>query len=225
VLVLGIETATPWCGVALWDESGPVAARAFVNHMELSARLIPTIKSLLAEEGRIVNDLGGVAASIGPGSFTGLRIGVATAKTLAQAAGKPIVGIETLDAMAFPYEPLIACGTALAVTLTARRGEYYARWYGGEDHSIRALSRDRLREELALASIPVLVLGDAALKDGLSGTGLPVAPSAHLPQALNVAAMGYRRLAAGDSDDLMSLVPLYIGRSAAEERRDGAPAG
>jgi tRNA threonylcarbamoyladenosine biosynthesis protein TsaB len=222
VLVLGIETATRWCGVALWNDDGPVASRAFVNHMELSARLVPTLQSLLADENRDLNDVGGIAVSIGPGSFTGLRIGVATAKTLAQATGKPVVGVETLDALALPYTPLAACGTRLAVTLAARRDQYYVRWYGDDDRTIHVATTDELREQLALSANAVLVLGDASLQAGLSGTGLPILSGAHHPHALNIAAMGHRRLAAGDSDDLMLLVPLYIGRSAAEERRASA---
>lgn len=219
MLVLGIETATNWCGIALWDDSGPVAARAFVNHMELSARLIPAIQTMLTEEERTFSDVQGLAVSIGPGSFTGLRIGVATAKTLAQAAGLPIVGIQTMDAMALPYGPLVECGTRLALTLSARRDQYYVRWQGSDDDVIRIMATDELREALADSTRPVLVLGDAALKAGISGTGRPISAAANHPRALSVAALGHERLTRGDTDDLMSLVPLYIGRSAAEERR------
>lgn len=218
MLVLGIETATNWCGVALWNDEGPVAARAFVNHMELSSRLIPTIQSMLAEEDRQFGDLGGLAVSLGPGSFTGLRIGVATAKTLAQAGGLPIVGVGTMEAMSVPYGPLLECRTKVALTLSARRDTFYVQWLGEGDASISSLSTDELREALASSDRPAFVLGEAALKSGVSGTGCPIPASGHYPSALNVAALGHARLSRGDSDDLMSLVPLYVGRSAAEER-------
>lgn len=218
MLVLGIESATNWCGVALWDDAGPVASRAFVNHMELSARLVPTIQRMLREEDLRFADLGGIAVSTGPGSFTGLRIGVATAKTLAQAAGLPIAGVGTMDAMAAPYGTLLECNTRLVLTLSARRGQFYVRWQDAEEGGITVATTDELREALAMSDLPVLVLGDAALKYGVSGTGCPLPAVAHYPRAINVAALGHARLSRGDSDDLMALVPLYIGRSAAEER-------
>jgi tRNA threonylcarbamoyladenosine biosynthesis protein TsaB len=211
--------------VALWDDAGPVASRAFVNHMELSARLVPTIERMLSEEKLALTDMHGIAVSLGPGSFTGLRIGVATAKTLAQVAGLPVIGVDTMDSVALPYEPLARGGTCLVVTMSARRGFYYVRWYSrGEcdtDRTIRMLSTDELRERLALATSPVLLLGDAALREGLTGTGMPILAGAHHPHALNAAYIGHERLVKGEIDDPLTLTPLYVGRSAAEERREG----
>jgi tRNA threonylcarbamoyladenosine biosynthesis protein TsaB len=221
-LVLGIETATPWCAVALWNENGPLASRSFINAMELSRRLVPTIQSLLADEGFGADDIAGIAVSLGPGSFTGLRIGVATAKTLAQALSVPIVGVDTMDVLALPYDTLVRAGTRIAVTLSARKGQYYVRWYEPpmctEDRTILVMTTDELREQLAESSANVLVLGDAPLWEGLPGTGMPILEGAHRPHALNVAYLAYSRLAKGESDDLMKIVPLYVGRSAAEER-------
>jgi tRNA threonylcarbamoyladenosine biosynthesis protein TsaB len=223
VLVLGIETATEWCGVALWNEKGPVASRAFINHMELSRRLVPTIQSLLHEESLTLADVDAYAVSLGPGSFTGLRIGVATAKTLAQAMDRPILGIETMDGMAAMTEALRRTQTCVAVTLAARRGQYYVRWYGHPeepmDRTIHLVATDRLREDLALSEQPVVLIGNAPRHEGLPGTGMPITDSIHYPNALTIANMGYRRLKRGESDDLMTLTPLYIGRSAAEEKR------
>lgn len=222
-LVLGIETATPWCAVALWTDRGPIASRSFINAMELSRRLVPTIENLLGDEGLGPGDLTGIAVSLGPGSFTGLRIGVATAKTLAQALSIPIIGVETMDVLALPYDALVRSGTRLAVTLSARKGQFYVRWYEPptcpQDRTIHVMTTDELRESLAESRASVLLLGDAPLMLGLPGTGMPILEGAHRPHALNVACMAYPRLAKGESDDLMTLVPLYVGRSAAEERR------
>jgi tRNA threonylcarbamoyladenosine biosynthesis protein TsaB len=226
-LVLGIETATQWCAVALWTERGPIASRSFINSMELSRRLVPTIENLIGDEGLTPEDLTGIAVSIGPGSFTGLRIGVATGKTLAQALGIPIVGVETMDVIALTYEALVHAGTRLAVTLSARKGQYYVRWYEPpncpQDRTIFVLTTDELREQLAESRAGVLLLGDAALNEGLPGTGMPILEGAHRPHALNVAYLAWPRLIAGESDDLMKLAPLYVGLSAAEERRTGRP--
>ncbi|HEY3411434.1 MAG TPA: tRNA (adenosine(37)-N6)-threonylcarbamoyltransferase complex dimerization subunit type 1 TsaB [Armatimonadota bacterium] len=227
-LVLGIETATQWCAVALWNENGPLASHSFVNAMELSRRLVPTIEALLMDEGLTPEDLTGIAVSIGPGSFTGLRIGVATAKTMAQVLNIPIIGVETMDVIALTYEPLLLAGTRLAVTLTSRRGQYYVRWYEPptcpEDRTIEVLTTNELREQLALSHAGVLLLGDAALNEGLPGTGMPILEGAHRPHALNVAYLAYPRIVRGESDDVMTLAPLYVGRSAAEERRSASPA-
>lgn len=224
-LILGIETATNWCAVALWTERGPLASRSFINAMELSRRLVPTIQSLIADEGLGPKDLTGIAVSLGPGSFTGLRIGVATAKTMAQALGIPIIGIETMDVIALPYQTLVQAGTRLAVTLSARRGQYYVRWFEppacAQDRTIEVLTTDELRERLAESKAGVLLLGDAALNEGLPGTGMPILEGAHRPHALNVACMAFPRIVKGETDDLMALAPLYVGRSAAEERRTG----
>lgn len=226
-LILGIETATHWCAVALWNDRGPLASHSFVNAMELSRRLVPTIEALLSDEGLKPEDLTGIAVSIGPGSFTGLRIGVATAKTMAQVLGIPIIGVETMDVIALTYESLRRAGTRLAVTLTSRRGQYYVRWYEPptcpEDRTIHLIDTEELREQLALSKAPVLLLGDAALNEGLPGTGMPILEGAHRPHALNVAYLAYPRFARGESDDLMTLAPFYVGRSAAEERRMPTP--
>lgn len=209
--------------MALWGDDGPVASRAFVNHMELSKRLVPTIQTLLHEEDRTLAHVDAFAVSLGPGSFTGLRIGVATAKTLAQATGKPIIGVETMDALAATTEALRGAGTLVAVTLQARRGQYYVRWYGRpeqqQDRAIRAMSLDELREELALSEAPVVLIGDAPRREGLSGTVLPISDAIHFPNAMTMASLAHRRLLGGEADDLMALTPLYVGRSAAEEKR------
>ena len=227
-LVLGIETATRWCAVALWNERGPLASHSFVNAMELSRRLVPTIEALLREEGLTPEELTGIGVSIGPGSFTGLRIGVATAKTMAQVLSIPIMGVETMDVIALTYESLRRAGTRLAVTLTSRRGQYFVRWYEPpqcpQDRTVFMLTTDELREQLALSHAGVLLLGDAALNEGLPGTGMPILEIAHRPHALNVACLAYPQLARGESDDVMTLAPFYVGRSAAEERRASPPA-
>jgi len=100
LLALGIETSTPTASIALMDDENLIAEVLFSGQMNLAEQLAPRIKELLAHEGVRLAGLDGIAVSLGPGSFTGLRIGVATAKALAHAVGLPLVGVPTADAVA-----------------------------------------------------------------------------------------------------------------------------
>jgi tRNA threonylcarbamoyladenosine biosynthesis protein TsaB len=222
MLVLGIETATRWCGVALWNDDGPVAARSFAQAMNLSSRLVPTIQWLLLDEGLEVTDLGGISISLGPGSFTGLRIGIATAKTLAQALDVPIIGIPTIEVLRHPLQIPLAekPPIRLAVTLTSRRGEYYVS--GLDSDEIQMMKTEELRSAVQASPQQVILLGDAAAAPDLQDL-LNAGPGLSRPNPLVAAQLGHQRLSAGEADELMQLTPLYIGKSAAEERRESQP--
>src|SRR5262245_54221583 len=98
--ILGMETSGEICGVAIVDGEGLVGELRFRHRMQLSERLLPGIEALREQVGISLGDLEGIAVSTGPGSFTGLRIGVTTAKTLAWALGVPVAGVGTLHALA-----------------------------------------------------------------------------------------------------------------------------
>lgn len=128
--VLGIDTATAACTVALVEESRIIAEYTVNDKKSHSRRLMPIIDAVLKEAGLKGQDLEALAVSLGPGSFTGLRIGLATAKGLALAWGKPVLGIPTLDGLAhsLPGTPHVLCPL-----LQARKGEFYwalYRWAG-----------------------------------------------------------------------------------------------
>lgn len=216
--VLAIDGATNWCGLALWD-SRPVAAHRFASHMDLSRRLVPSIRRLLADEAWTVRDLEGIAVSLGPGSFTGLRIGVATAKTLAQVLDIPIAGVGTMDAMAARYA---GSGNAVWTTLACRRDHWYLARTDRPEDGIRIVTTDDLRAEVAAAREPVLMLGDAVLREAVKGNVREVPLTAHRPDVLETARLGAALLLSGRSTPVMDLVPRYVGRSAAEEGRTGA---
>jgi len=166
VLVLGIDTATPVTSVAIGSEQGTLAAmdvRAERGHARL---LAPAVRWLLEQAGIEASALGGVAVGVGPGLFSGLRVGVASAKALAHACGRPMVAVPSLDLLA--YGQRFARRMVCAV-IDGRRGEVFAGLYrqvpGG---TVRLTQPQVIRPEELAAGIEargeeVLLVGDGAL--------------------------------------------------------------
>ena len=200
-----MDTGGAMCVLALAEEgTGSVrAVTVFEGRRTLSRRVMGAIDALLASDSMTLADVTAFAVGIGPGSFTGVRVGVTTARTLAQVTGKPLVGIGTLDAYAEVWQ---GAGTLVPV-LPSRRGEAYAAIYvnGACAEPPFAASFDVLTDRLR--SLPdAIVCGDASLLPGWTGRCFtqPWTP----PEG--VARLAARRLAAGDTDDPLSLPPLYV---------------
>ena len=219
--VLGLETSTLAGGVALVDGERLVAEYVLDVSVTHSERLLAAVDRVLADAHWAPRDLEGVAVSIGPGSFTGLRIGVSTAKGLALALELPIAAVPTLDAMAaaVPWAALPVCPV-----LQARRGEVYASRYRRDGEGLRreweylALSPGELSGRLGE---PTLLVGDgAAGVDSPHARHLP-APR-RVPSPACVAVLGRERLRLGDSVGAAELAPLYLRPSQAELRRRAA---
>lgn len=219
--VLAVETSTLAGGAALLDGELVVGEYALDVSVTHSERLMGAIDRLLTDAGWTVRDLEGLAVSVGPGSFTGLRIGLSTVKGLALALSIPIVAVPTLDAMAalLPFAALPVCPV-----LDARKREVYAslyRWDGAGMH--------RVWEYLAIAPAdlarrleePVIVLGEAADQID-SPYARRVRPPRRGPSPASVGALGYSRLAIGDTVAPADLVPIYLRPSEAELKRRGA---
>jgi tRNA threonylcarbamoyladenosine biosynthesis protein TsaB len=126
MIVLGIETATIACGVALAGPDGALGALQVATRLTHSQRLMPLIDSLFRETGIARSELDGIAVSCGPGSFTGLRIGVATAKALALALDLPLIGVPTLAVLAENAGP---AAELVWPVLVAKRDEIYGAVY------------------------------------------------------------------------------------------------
>ena len=222
--ILALETATLAGGAALLD-GGQVVGQSLLNiELTHSERLMAMVDRLLQDCGWEVDDLQGLAVSIGPGSFTGLRVGVATAKGLALALGVPVAAVPTLDAMAatLPFVEAPVCPL-----LDARKGEVYLsryRWTGEgmkREWDYLALSPEAAAERLAP---PVIVLGDGvpACRPFLDrwGSGVRIASPAHsLPSPAVVGELGHALLESGQTVVAEALVPLYLRPSEAELRR------
>ena len=219
--VLAVETSTLAGGAALLDGGLVVGEYALDVRATHSERLMGAIDRLLTDAGWAVRDLEGLAVSVGPGSFTGLRIGLSTVKGLALALSIPIVAVPTLDAMAalLPFAALPVCPV-----LDARKGEVYAslyRWDGAGMHRVweyLAITPADLAQRL---EEPVIVLGDAA--DQIhSPYARRIRPPRRGPSPASVGALGYSRLTIGDTVAPADLVPIYLRPSEAELKRRSA---
>lgn len=163
MLTLGIDTATRTGGVALADGGKVVGARSCPLRLAHSESVLPAIAGILADHGTPLSGLQAVAVAVGPGSFTGLRVGLATAKGLAVGRGIPLVGVPTMEALALPF-----CGEELPVwvMLPSRRDHIYTglfRWAardeGWQVERLRAEQNQRVEEFLSALSQPAFVAG------------------------------------------------------------------
>jgi tRNA threonylcarbamoyladenosine biosynthesis protein TsaB len=219
--LLAVESATLSGGVALLDGDrliGEITLNIAITHSE---RLMSAVDRLLGDCGLAPADLDGLAVSVGPGSFTGLRVGLATVKALAMALELPVAPVPTLDALAarLPFADAPVCPI-----LDARKGEVYLslyRWRG--NGMAREWDYLALTPEAAAAWLepPVILLGDGveACRPWLDrlGAGAQVAPAAQrLPSAGAVAGLGLAMLAAGGGVSAEALAPLYLRPSEAE---------
>ena len=216
--VLGIETATAVCAAALLAD-GRIAAESLLDAGRVHAeRLMGQIDEVLGPGGLALLD--GVAVSIGPGSFTGLRIGVSVAKGLVVARDIPLAAVPTLEALALHASETdaLAPGTRVLAALDARRNEVYCQFFEvasggpvplGEPHdmTLEAVGREA-------GGAPVLVTGDAAVTIAAGGGAArgfrAVSQRARMCSAASVARIGGRLIAEGKTEDPAVLEPRYI---------------
>ena len=196
--LLVIDTATTHARIALGAADGSLQAeRSWVAGYRHGEELLARLERLLADEGVPLDALGGIVVGTGPGAFTGLRVGLATAKALAYARGIPIVGIATGEAL------LAAAGGGALVLLQPAGASDRVLTRAGEPPRIVAGGEE---PELALGETVVAVDLDGRAPDEPVAAG--VAAVDGLAAALLQA--GAARLAAGDPDDLATLVPEYV---------------
>jgi tRNA threonylcarbamoyladenosine biosynthesis protein TsaB len=219
--VLAVETSTLSGGAALLDGERVVGEYTLDVRLTHSERLMAAIDQLLTDAGWTVRDLEGLAVSVGPGSFTGLRVGLSTVKGLALALSVPVAAVPTLDAMAamLPFAALPVCPV-----LDARKREVYASRYRWDGLAMRrewdylAIAPDELDRRL---DEPVIVVGDGA--DSVrSPLAYRIVPPRRGPAPAVVGALGHARLAIGETVAAAELVPIYLRPSEAELKRRGA---
>lgn len=222
--LLTIDTSTNTCSVALTCEGRLVGEYLLEMQRTLSERLLAGVELLLTGAGLTVQDMDGFGVALGPGSFTGLRIGIATVKGLAMAAGKPVAGFSSLAmlAMNLPWADAPVCPM-----FDARKKEIYTGLYRTRELPEPIISDRVLSPETFLAQLdgPVIFVGDGAVRyresiESLLGPRARFAPaSVTQPRAAAGALLAEAEFARGSSVTAAALAPLYIRPSEAELAR------
>lgn len=220
-MLLAVDTATSLAGLALYDcERGEVVAelvwRAGRSH---STQLLSQLDRLLNLAGVAREQLTAFAATIGPGSYTGLRVGLAAVQGLAFALGRPAIGVNALDVLAeaqpactpLPIRPVLEAGRGRVATALYRQRDH--RW--ARDEAVRGASLDEL---LDLVCEPVLVCGDLSAEARRRLTAerpqaILATPAQSLRRPSLAAELAWRALLAGDRGDPRILEPVYLSRA------------
>jgi tRNA threonylcarbamoyladenosine biosynthesis protein TsaB len=221
--VLGIDTSTSCGSVGLIDDESIISEYLLNIPITHSERLLGTIELILKEARFAIGDLDGWAISLGPGSFTGLRIGVSTVKGLALATQKPVAGVSTLDVLAYQISstPYLICPV-----LDARKGEVFTAFYRYGD------GNDLKRQSAYLAIKPedlvkkiqerTIFIGDGVrtyrdyLRNSLESLAIFPFTPLNFPHGSGVAKLGLELLRKGECLDLATFTPLYVRTSEAE---------
>lgn len=223
MIVVGIDTSTQQTSVAIGSDLEVLASIRVAGRARQES-VTPALERLLRFADLDVTRLGGVAVGVGPGLFTGLRVGVETAKTLAQVLTLPIVGITSLDALAYSVR---YTSRRIAAVIDARRGEIFWSSYqpvpGGvmreTDHAVGP--PDHLVAELAALPGEVLCVGNGAIlyRREIEQLGSQVefaSPSLALPDAAALVELAVPRFLREEFDRPHDVVPLYLRKSDAE---------
>ncbi|HEY6273727.1 MAG TPA: tRNA (adenosine(37)-N6)-threonylcarbamoyltransferase complex dimerization subunit type 1 TsaB [Terriglobales bacterium] len=221
MLLLGIDTSGKSGGITLAEgdqgnfrvlESSPIAGGTF------SAQLVPTIAALLERHARSANDIGGFAVASGPGSFTGLRVGLSGVKGLAEVLGAPIATVSVLEALAsFCQRP-----GRVAAALDAGRSEvYFALYHLDPSAMVRIaenlIPRSEYLQQLNDPQLEAAVTSDAPLAELASSVPTVVVPEVvDRPGSETIARLGLRKLMAGQTVSVEALDANYLRRSDAE---------
>ena len=216
--VLAIDTATDQLGVALVDEQRVLASYELLADRPHAVELPQAVNRILQAGGCALERLEGIAVDIGPGSFTGLRIGVAFVKALVFRAKTAVIGVPSLDVLAanIPMAPHRVCPI-----LDAKQRKVYTALYQTRDGVMRKESDYHLATLDELLPMlgkdrPVILLGDGValyrqrLTQALGERALFAGPEAWLPRAATLGRLGLERLRQGLRDDPSRLVPMYL---------------
>ena len=224
-MILALDSTAIVASVALCRDETPIAAFHVKNGNTHSETLLPMVESMLKIAGYTVDDVDLFACSVGPGSFTGVRIGVATVKGLAFGRGKPCVGVSTLEALA---ENLAPAAGVLCPVMNARRGQVYNALFRYENGGLQRLCADRAVSALDLEK-ELVKMGETV---SLCGDGVPeirrLCPYLrHEPvvnglidqNAVSVAKCALRAYREGLACTDSELVPVYLRLPQAERER------
>lgn len=214
-MILAIDTATRWTGIALYDEENgaTVANIGWTAKNTQTVELAPTVRDMLRRTDIKMDDLTALVVAIGPGSYTGLRVGLGFAKGLALVHSLPIIGISTLDCVAhgvglMPEPLVVVCEAGRKRVCTAAYHHQNDQWTQTTDADIYdwpTLIAETSTGATFVGEIPIHIRTELVEKgfDVLS-------PAASTRHATHLAELGYARLQAGDVDAADSITPIYL---------------
>ncbi|HEY4612537.1 MAG TPA: tRNA (adenosine(37)-N6)-threonylcarbamoyltransferase complex dimerization subunit type 1 TsaB [Bacteroidota bacterium] len=214
--VLGIETSTEMCGVSLVSEDGLLAERSIVEAHIHSEKLLTLVQEVFAEATLTLYAIDAVAVSIGPGSFTGLRIGLSSAKGLCYALEKPIVAVPTFDAIAETVRRSGLKTTRLAIALDAKQGEFYTAAYSSRngrfmnDGAVTVLALELVREHVHASGAAFIVTDRQQQLQDASDRSEQFGRLVDYCRASSVAQLGLEKLRAKEFANLASVEPMYL---------------
>lgn len=225
--ILALETSAKSVSCAVVEDGAPLASAYQCTGLTHSRTLLPMVDAMLKNADLTLEDIGAIAIAAGPGSFTGLRIGIAAVKGLAWAADKPCLGVSTLEAMA---QNAAHIDGLIVGAMDARRAQIYNAVFEAKDGALtrlipdRAISLEALADELAGETRHITVLGDGGtlcwryLTE--HGAKCLLAPAALLYQnAVGVGLAAERAYARGEAVSAQALLPVYLRPAQAERLR------
>ena len=220
--VLGIDTSARTCSVALFQDDACLFSHLIGEGLTHSQTLLPLIQKALLETALSVSDLDLIAITSGPGSFTGLRIGISTVKGLAFSGQVPCVGVSTLEAMAMNALDIPDC--VVCSLMDARRGEFYQAFFEIKNGTVTRLTEDRavpgdlIAKEMK-AYKNVLLIGDGAEKfsqDYPEFSESLAAPEFRYQCGVGAALLGMKCYKQGIFTNANQLAPVYLRLPQAE---------
>ena len=223
MLILGIESSTVQIGCAIGGHEGVLSSAHSAKGKRHAENLTPAIDFICRQAQVDLSEIGLVAVDVGPGLFTGLRVGLATAKAIAFALRVPMIGVSSLDLLAFPvrFSPRL-----IVAAIDARRGEIFYAFYRQVPGGVQRISEhavgspDDLASELLATGEEALLVGDGAHRyredfDGLARVEIVDAGNSH-PSAASLVQLAHAQALREDYQQIDEIVPLYLRRPDAE---------
>lgn len=224
MLMLALDTATPQVGIAIGSDAGLLGQLQLAGSQRHAEQLAPGIQYLCEQVGVECDQFCAIAVDVGPGLFTGLRVGITTAKVMAQALRIPVIGVSSLDLLAYDAR---SSHSVIVPAIDARRGEVFSAWYRHVPGGVQRVSEyevaspEDLAAELAARAVEsTLLVGDGARRYASCFTGIKKVELGGAFQAypqpaalLDLAAAKYQR---EEFQQPWELEPMYLRKSDAE---------
>lgn len=219
MLILAMDTCQEVVSLGLADGRSIICEHHFRRKMSVLQTLTPSILQILADAGYTPSDMGLIATGLGPGSFTGLRIGVTTAKTMSYALKIPIVGVGTLDAISRNIS--VAEDRIICPAVHARKGEAYYAFFDSKYTPLsdyNADTTDNICKDAASYQSKVVFCGDGAVKNAdmiksMMGDSAQIVGDEHsFPRAASIISCALAKYETSGPDDAFALAPSYVKR-------------